>query len=175
VVSVRALDAHAGLVAGDDLSPAQDRDGHVTTGTEPALRAPEQVHQPALAERQAEQVGERRLQPFVGERLKGLQIRRHRMQPRTEGRTARGGRHWCHDPLPAARAPDREPAVLRHDRRHLRQLDLLARADDPRRKSDVQAAAAARASLRTMLHDRIGIVAQHPAVTLVTGLGAAGL
>jgi hypothetical protein len=32
-----------------------------------------------------------------------------------------------------------------------------------------------RARLGTMLDDSIGIVAQHPAVTLVTGLGAAGL
>ena len=65
MVSVRALDAHAGLVAGDNLGLAQDRDGRITTGTEAALRAAEQVHQPALAEGEAEQIGERRLQPFV--------------------------------------------------------------------------------------------------------------
>lgn len=54
-VSVRALDAHAGLVAGDDLSLAHHRDGRVTAGMEAALRAAEQVHQPALAEGEAEQ------------------------------------------------------------------------------------------------------------------------
>ena len=41
-------------------------DGCVTAGTEAALRAAQQVHQPALTEREAEQVGERRLQPLVG-------------------------------------------------------------------------------------------------------------
>jgi hypothetical protein len=90
VVGVRALDAHACFVAGDDLSPAQGRDGSVTTRMETALRAAEQVHQPALAERQSEQVGERRLQPFVRERLKGLEVRRHRVQPRAKGRAERG-------------------------------------------------------------------------------------
>lgn len=54
MVSVRAFDAHAGLVAGDDLSPTQQRDGRVTAGMEAALRLAEQVHQPALAEGEAE-------------------------------------------------------------------------------------------------------------------------
>jgi len=65
--------------------------------------------------------------------------------------------------------------VLRRDRRHRGQLDLLRDADDLCRKRGVQAGAAARTRFRTMLDDRIGIGAQHPAVTLVTGLGAAGL
>ncbi len=135
MVSVRALDAHAGLVAGDDLSLAQGRDGRVTAGMEAALRAAEQVHQPALAEGEAEQIGERRLQPLVGQGLEGLQVRRHRMQPRTERGAAPCLGHRCDDPLPAALTTHREPAVLRHDRRHRGQLDLLRDADDPRRKS----------------------------------------
>jgi hypothetical protein len=65
--------------------------------------------------------------------------------------------------------------MLRHERRHSGQLDLLREAGDLCRECGVQAATAARASLGTMLDDRIGIVAHHPAVTLVTGLGAAGL
>ena len=65
--------------------------------------------------------------------------------------------------------------MLGHDRRHRGQLDLLRDADDLCRKSGVQAGAAARTRLGTMLDDRIGIIAHDAAVTLVTGLGAAGL
>jgi hypothetical protein len=175
VVSARALDAHAGLVAGDDLSLAQGRDGRVTTGTEAVLRAPEQVHQPALAEGEAEQVGQRRLQPLVGQGLKGLEVRRHRVQPRTERGAARRFGRWRDHAHPAARTTNGKALVLRHDRRHRGQLDLLRDADDLCRKSGVQAGAAARTRLGTMLDDRIGIIAQPPAVTLVTRLGAAGL
>ena len=65
--------------------------------------------------------------------------------------------------------------MLRHMRRHRGQLVSLRDADDLSAQVPRQDAAAARARLRTMLDDRIGIVAQHPAVTLVTRLGAAGL
>ena len=175
MVSVRALDVHAGLVAGDDLSPAQHRDGRVATRTAAALGTPEQVHQPELAEREAEQVGQRRLQPLVRERLKGLEVRRHRMQPWAEGRAARRFRHRCDDPLPAGRTTNGNAPVLRHDRCHRGQLDPLTDADDLCRKSGVQAGAAARARLGTMLDDCVGIIADDAAMALVTGLGAAGL
>jgi hypothetical protein len=38
-------------------------------------------HRRLAVQPQSEQVGQRRLQPLVGERLEGLEIGRHRMQP----------------------------------------------------------------------------------------------
>jgi hypothetical protein len=55
------------------------------------------------------------------------------------------------------------------------QLNLLAGANDLRRKCGVQASTAACASLGTMHDDGIGIVAHHSAVAFVTGFGPAGL
>ena len=64
--------------------------------------------------------------------------------------------------------------MLGDHRRHLRQLNLLRDAHDLRRKSGVTAAAAACARRRTVLDDGIGIVAERPAVALVTRLGPTG-
>jgi len=80
------------------------------------------------------------------------------VQPRTEQGAARRFRHWCDHPSSAGRATHREPVVLRHGRCDLGQLDLLAGADDLRRKCGVQAAAAARVSLGTVLNERTGPV-----------------
>lgn len=51
----------------------------------------------------------------------------------------------------------------------------LGDADDLCRKSGMQAGAAARTRLGTTRDDCIGIIAQHPAVTLVRGLAPLGL
>jgi hypothetical protein len=56
MVGVGALNPHPGLIRGDDLGPAQRRDGGLATGLEAGLRTPEQVHQAALAEREPEQI-----------------------------------------------------------------------------------------------------------------------
>jgi hypothetical protein len=61
LIGVRALDAHAGLVGGDDLRPAQGSDRHVALGHEGCLR-PLHVHQAAPADRKSKEVGERTLQ-----------------------------------------------------------------------------------------------------------------
>jgi hypothetical protein len=175
MVGGAALDAHAGLVGGDDLGPPQRRNGGLATRTEARLRAAEQVHQPALAEAEPEQVGQRRLQPLIRERLKGLEIRRHRVQPRPERRALRFLRHRRDNPRPAIRALHGEPPVLRPDRRHRGQLDPLRDADDLSWKIPMQEAATARTVVGTMLGNSIRIVAEHPAVTLVTRLGTAGL
>ena len=137
------------------------------------LRALEQVHQPALAERQTEQVRQGCLQSLVGQRLEGLEIRRHRMQPWAERRAPRRLRHRRDDPHPAGRAVHGQPSMLRHDRCHLRQLDPLGHAHEFDRKISVQAAAAARAAVGPMIDDRVGIAAHHTAMALVAGLGPA--
>lgn len=49
------------------------------TGTEVALRPAEQVHQPALAKRQTEQIGDCHQQPLVGKRLLGVERSGNRM------------------------------------------------------------------------------------------------
>lgn len=107
------------------------------------LSAAEQVHVPTLAERQAEQVGERRLQPLIRERLKGLQLRGHRVQPRTERVPTHRLRHSCNDLYAACRTTNGKAPMLRHLLRYLWQVELLAGADDLSERSGVQAAAAA--------------------------------
>ena len=97
------------------------------------------------------------------------------MQPRTERGAARRFGRWRDHAYPAARTTNGKGLVSRHARRHRGQLDLLEDADDLRRNSGVQADAAARARLGTMLDDGIGMIAQHPAVALVIGLSAAEL
>ena len=67
-----------------------------------------------------------------------------------------------------------QPAMLRHDRGHLWQLDPLGDADELGGKISVQGATAAYAAILTMLDDGIGILAHHPAVTFVPRLGPAG-
>ena len=104
VVSVATLKAHTRLVRGDDGGTAQRRDGLLAAGTEARWRPTEQVHQTALAEPQTEQVGQRRLQPLVGERLESLQIRCHRMQSWAERCAPRRLRHRRYDPRPTGRA-----------------------------------------------------------------------
>ena len=89
--------------------------------TKALLCAAEQVHQPALAERPGQTDGKSvRLQPLVGQGLEGFEVRRHRMKPRAKRRAPRCLGLWSNHPRPAARATYREPAVLPHDRRHLR-------------------------------------------------------
>jgi hypothetical protein len=135
----------------------------------------EQVHQAALAEREPEQVGERRLQPLVGQRLEGLETGGNRMQPRAEWCSPRRLRHGCDHPRAAGRAVHRQPSMLGDGRRDLRQLDLLGHAHDLGRNILVQADAAAHAAIRTMIDDRTGLVTHHAATTLMTGLRPAGL
>src|SRR5829696_8669848 len=79
VIRVCALDPHPGLVRSDDRGPAQRRAGILAWGLELTLRPAQQVHQPALADGEPEQVGERTLQPLVGQRLEGLEVSCHRM------------------------------------------------------------------------------------------------
>ena len=90
VVRVAAFDAHPGLIRADDACLAQPRYRVIAAAGEMLLRAAKHVHQAALAVRQAEQVGKRPLQPFVGQRLIGLQISRDRMDARAERRPLRG-------------------------------------------------------------------------------------
>jgi hypothetical protein len=99
-------------IGGHHLSTAQRRDGRLAPVLEPALGAAEQVHQPALAEAQPEQVGERGLQPLVGERLVRLEVGGHRVQARAERRAA--DRHGRHGPRAASGAAHRQAVVVHH-------------------------------------------------------------
>jgi SRSO17 transposase len=87
------------------------------------LGAAEQVHQPALAEAQPEQVGERGLQPLVGERLVRLEVGGHRVQARAERRAA--DRHGRHGPRAASGAAHRQAVVVHHLRPDRGELDAL--------------------------------------------------
>jgi hypothetical protein len=54
---------------------------------EGARRAGEHIHQSALADRQAEQIGECLLQPLIGQSLTGFQIDRQSVDARAERRS----------------------------------------------------------------------------------------
>lgn len=97
------------------------------------------------------------------------------MQPWAEGRPARRLRHRRDDPHPASRAVHGQPPMLGDGRRHLGQLDPFGHAYDLGGKIRVQGAAAARAAIRTMIDDGIGILAHHAALALVPGLDTARL
>ena len=66
VVGVAALDPHTGLVRADHPGPAQPGDGDLSPILEAALRPAQHVHQAALADPKAEQVGERPFEPLCG-------------------------------------------------------------------------------------------------------------
>ena len=65
--------------------------------------------------------------------------------------------------------------MLRHLRQYLQQLYPLRYANDLGGKISVQVAATACATIRTMVDNRVGIVAHHATMTLVAGLGPDGL
>ena len=147
----------------------------LATGLEAGLRTPEQVHQAALAEREPEQIRQGRLQPLVGEGLKGLEIGRHRMQPRAERRAASLLRHRRDDPRPAGTGsarPDADAASRPGPTagNSIRSGTLTTSAG-----RSPGSAAAAGAAVGTMLDDLIGVVTHHPAVAFVARLGPAGL
>ena len=164
-----------GLVRGDHLGPAQGRDGALAPGLEPALGPAQQVRQPALADGQAEQVGQRRLEAFVGQRLVGLEVSRHRVQARPERGARHGGWHCGHDPRAAARTPQGHAAVALDLRLYRGQLDALVHAGLFARRIRRQGDAAAWAVVGNVA-DRLGnLGAQGPAVALVARLGATRL
>jgi hypothetical protein len=66
---VRSLDAHAGLVAGDDLGGAHNGLGLQSLDFEPGMGADEHVHQRALADVEPKRVAEHSAQTLIGKRL----------------------------------------------------------------------------------------------------------
>ncbi len=80
----------------------------------------------------AHRVRQGRLQPHVGVRLEGLEIRRHRVQPRPERRHGRVPRPWGGDPEPASRAGHAQAPVLLDCWGNQRQVDPLMDVDRPR-------------------------------------------
>ena len=170
---MRALDPNAGLVGGDDPGPAQRRNRLVALAREGALRPAQHGHQAALAERETEEVGERALQPLVGQSLEGLEISRHGMDAWPERCPLGGVRHGRGDPRSTRPAAHRQAPMLGDAGRHLRQLNLLVDADRLRRPIRHQDSRTARAPVRTVLDHLIGRGAEDPAVAFVTGLGSA--
>ena len=95
------------------------------------------------------------------------------MQPQSERRALRCLRNRRDHPSPAGRTMNGKAPMLRHHRRHVRQIDLLGHADDIGGKIPVQSAPAACAAVRTIINDCVGILDQDPAVAFVPGLGTA--
>ena len=65
--------------------------------------------------------------------------------------------------------------MLGNYRRHLRRVDLFGVADKFARKILMQDLSTAHATVRTMLDNRVRVVAQHTAMTFVAWLGTARL
>ncbi len=65
MVGVASLDANARLVRADHLGLAQLGHGLLAPGHEAVLGAAQHVHQRALADPEAEDVGEARLEPLI--------------------------------------------------------------------------------------------------------------
>lgn len=84
MIRVRALYSHAGLVRCHHLGFAKSRQGRLALDLEARLGPAQNVGQATLADRQAEQVGQGFLQPFVGQRLKRLQVNGRCVQARAE-------------------------------------------------------------------------------------------
>jgi hypothetical protein len=137
------------------------------------LGAAEQVHQPALAEAQPEQIGERGLQPLVGERLVGLEVGGHGVQARAEWRAA--DRHRYHGPRAASGAAHCQAMVVHHLRADRGQLDALPDPGLFGRQIGRERHSAARANLGAVSDPRGDLVAQWPAVARVARLGASRL
>ncbi len=174
MVGVRALDAHARLVGRHHGGAPQGRQGGVAPGVEAGFGPAQHVGEPALADAQAEQVGQSLLQTLVGQGLEGLQVHGRGVQARTERRRGGSGRpRRCHAG-PASRAHHGEAPVLLDDGLHLRQLDPLVHADRLGRQIGRQRQTAVRARCRAVVDDRVGILGEDAAVALVAGLRPAG-
>ncbi len=93
MVGVASLDANARLVRADHLGLAQLGHGLLTPGHEAVLSAAQHVHQHALADADAKDVCEGRLEPLIREALEGLQVGRQAVQARSERAAARRLRH----------------------------------------------------------------------------------
>lgn len=133
MVGVRAFDPDAGLIASDDPGLAQRRVGPLALGREGALRPAQHVHQPALADGQPNQIGERALQPLVRQGLEGLEIGGHGMDARPERRPLCGVRHGRDNPRATGWAAYCQAPMLGDAGRHLWQVKLLVDADRLRR------------------------------------------
>jgi hypothetical protein len=120
MVGVAAFNPDTSLVRGHHLRSPQGCDGVRPTTREASLRTPQQVHQAALAEMQPEQVGQRTLQPPVGQGLKGLEVSRDGMQPRPERRAPRRLWPWSQNARPAGRTADRKASMMRDEGLHRR-------------------------------------------------------
>ncbi len=174
VIGVRALDAHARLVGRHHGGTPQGRQGGVAPGVEAGFGPAQHVGETALADAQAEQIGQSLLQTFVGQRLEGLQVQSRGVQARAEGRRGRSGRpRRCHA-RPASRARHGEAPVLLDDGLHLRQLDPLVHADRLGRQIGRQRQTAVWARCRAVVDDRVRLLGEDAAVALVAGLRASG-
>ena len=174
VIGVRALDAHARLVGRHHGGTPQGRQGGVAPGVEAGFGPAQHVGETALADAQAEQIGQRLLQTFVGQRLEGFQIHGRGVQARAERRRGRSGRSRRCYAGPASRAHHAETPVLLDERLHLRQFDPLVNADRLGRQIGRQRQTAVRAVGGEVVDDRVRLLGDDAAVALVAGLRASG-
>lgn len=174
VVRVAAFDAYPGFVRADDACLPQLRHGVIATTCKMRLRTAEHIHQTALADRQAEQVGKRPLKSLIGQRLEGLQIRGDRMDARAKRRPLRRVRQRGRDTHPTRWTTNRQPPLALHDRRDRRQFDRIVLADRLGGQIGRQGRATAGAGVRTMIDRAIEGFARYPAMALMSRLHTAG-
>ena len=174
VVGVDAFDAHAGLVAGDDIGGAQHGERRVALFLEGRRRARKHVHQRALAQCQPEEIEKQPLQPLVGHRLPGLHVNRQRMDARPERRADGGRRQHRLRLLAAAGATDRVAPMAAHEGPYGRQFDLVVFADQQPLGFRPEGGAAAGAMCRRMIFESVRRAAEFSRMPFMSGLRPAG-
>ena len=170
MVGVRSLDAHAGLVAGDDLGGAHNGLGLRSLDFEPGMGADEHVHQRALADVEPESISEQAAQTLIGKRLEALEINRQRMDARPERRRRRhrGRRSFRLDAAMPASAG--EPTVADYIGLDRRDLDLVVLTDQFPPGVGRERTAARLANARNVVAKLIGIVRQPTVVRFMSRL-----
>jgi hypothetical protein len=85
VIAVQPFNADAGLIGCHHIGAAQILDNFGLLGCKWHMRTPQHFGERPLAQGNPEQIGQHPFQPHKRHRLKRLQIKHQRVQPRTKG------------------------------------------------------------------------------------------
>ncbi len=173
MLGVDALDPHPGLVRGHRIRLAQAAQDRGLLRLERRLRPPEHVPQRPLADRQAENIREHRLQPLVGDVLDVLQIKCQRLDVRPEGRARCRRRCFRHDTAGSTGAS--QALMARDHRQNRRQINAVMGPDHLARRIGCEHVPTTRAAIRSVFDHMIGVLRQRAEMAIVAGLRAARL
>ena len=170
VAAGATLDPDPSLVGSNHLSATERGNGLLAPSLEATLGAVRHVHRPTLANGQAEQASQRRLQPLVKQTLEGLRASGH-----PDRHTDRGSRRCGRNPSAAAWTLHAQAAAMLNEKPDWRPFNPLVHADRLARQIRGQHKAAARVLLGGVIDNPVRVGAEHPAVALVPELGTSRL